>query len=437
MLVLVAFAFAAGGFLVAGSAQAETALFRIEQVWHNFPNPAVTTPGGAGQYQGYILPYMTLTGAGKTYIYPPSTAIVAPGNPIGGAFTLSTGFISLIGTYTIFAHTGWPGYTTYTYVDAYNGPGKFGPSNPNGAAATTRLFFPTTGGNPAPNYGLGNPVVPTTTFGGLYDISRIGSINVEPGPRRFGGSMRLFYGPTAGFYQYNYYRSPAVYKQYGHYTCFQNGDFGCTKDTFVSAAGDITAIYTITRFLLNVQGTGTGMQVQSNTAKATTPLGNGGYPTEPYGLVSVITGVQRYLNMVHPWTTGFASVVNPVGSPNIIYPQYQGYDITLGGADITVTRTDWDQTFITTTGPDGGYFSTTTETSKNYLKSVGRVVSMVRPRLIATYTVPLDPADPVTNTWPVARMWRMKVYFVPEAAGMLLLGAGIAVLLGVSRMRRR
>jgi hypothetical protein len=31
----------------------------------------------------------------------------------------------------------------------------------------------------------------------------------------------------------------------------------------------------------------------------------------------------------------------------------------------------------------------------------------------------------------------MDVYFVPEAAGMLMLGVGIAALLGVSRMRRR
>jgi hypothetical protein len=437
--VLVAFAFAAGSFFVAGSAQADTALFRVQQSWHNFPNPAVTTPGGAGKYEAYVQPYMTLTGMGG-YLYPPGTAIVEPGNPVGGAFTLPTGFYSYVGKFSITPKTGWPGYTTFTYVDAYNGPGKFGPNNPNGATAPARIVFPTTGGNPAPNYGLGNPLVPTTTFGGVYDISRIGSINVEPGPRRFGGTMRLFYGPTAGFYQYVYYFQPAYYKQYGYYHCFNNANtgmkFDCTKDTFVSEVSATTAIYQIRAFLLNVQGTGTGMQVQDNTAKATTPIGYGGYLT-PYSNASFVTRFQRYINLIHPWTTGFASVQNPVGSPNIITPQKQGGDVSLGGADITVTRTDWDQNFITTPGPDGGYFTTTTTTSKNYLKSVGRVVSLVRPRVIHTYAVPIDPADPVTNTWPVARMWTMDVYFVPEAAGMLMLGVGIAALLGVSRMRRR
>jgi hypothetical protein len=68
---------------------------------------------------------------------------------------------------------------------------------------------------------------------------------------------------------------------------------------------------------------------------------------------------------------------------------------------------------------------------------VRRVVSMVRPRLINTYTVPVDPLEPIENTWSFARLWRMKVYFVPEPAGMLLLGAGVAALLGLSRMRRR
>ena len=58
ILVLVAFAVGAGSLLVAGSVLAETELFRVEQRWHNFPNPSVTTPGGAGMYQGYLQPYV-------------------------------------------------------------------------------------------------------------------------------------------------------------------------------------------------------------------------------------------------------------------------------------------------------------------------------------------------------------------------------------------
>ena len=63
---------------------------------------------------------------------------------------------------------------------------------------------------------------------------------------------------------------------------------------------------------------------------------------------------------------------------------------------------------------------------------------MVRPRLIHDYNVPLGPdSDPITNIWQAARMWRLKVFFLPEPAGMLLLGVGVAAQLGLSRMRRR
>jgi hypothetical protein len=92
----------------------------------------------------------------------------------------------------------------------------------------------------------------------------------------------------------------------------------------------------------------------------------------------------------------------------------------------------WDQVWNKTLST----IVTTTRTNKQYLYGVGRVVSMVRPRLIHTYTVPLDPAEPIANTRQVARMWRLKVFFLPEPTGLLLLGAGIATLLGLSRIRR-
>jgi hypothetical protein len=151
-------------------------------------------------YQGYIQPY--------TYDYNPEVATVQPGNPVGGAFTLPRGFINVTGTYSITAMIGWPGYTTIRYVDYYNGPGKFGPNN--GATTPIRLVFPTTMGNPLPtyngtamkwtggNFGEGLPVTWTTTFQGRYAWDRGGSINVTPGPNRFGGTFRMFYGPNAG-----------------------------------------------------------------------------------------------------------------------------------------------------------------------------------------------------------------------------------------------
>ena len=305
-------------------------------------------------YQGYIQPYAH-EDAGE-YIYPPATAIVEPGNPIGGAFTLPQSFITFIGTCSGCPEDRWPGYTTTTYASYYNGPGKFGPNH--GATGPTRIVFPTTMGNPYPTYngtlmkwtggnsGDGSPVTPTTTFDGRYDLSRGGSITVTPGPRRFGGTFRLFYGPYAGFYQYIDYFTPAIYKAYGDYICLDEGKFGCTPSTFVSDIGDTTATYQATWYLLNVTGTGTGDQTRAATAKATTPTTPNGKAPTPYGNASFITGMRRYLNLIHPWTTGFAKVHNAKGSgwgtispASAITPQAQGYDIDLYGATkVTVTR---------------------------------------------------------------------------------------------------
>jgi hypothetical protein len=325
---------------------------------------------------------------------------------------------------------------TWSY---YNGPGKFRPNN--GATGPTRIVFPTTMGNPYPtytstyqkwingNYGDGDPVTPTTTFDGRYDLSRGGSITVTPGPRRFGGTFRLFHGPNAHWYQYIYYFTPTLYEATGHYICLDEGKFGCTPSTFVSDIGDTTAGYQATWYLLTENG----------SARATTPTKPGGDTPTPSGNASYLKREQHYLNLIHPWTTGFAKVHNAKGSswgPEPITPQAQGYDISLGGADITVTHYSWEKVHSTGTGYSYSFYDTVT--TKQYLKGVTRVVSMVRPRLVHDYNVPLDPdSDPITNIWQAARLWRLKVFFVPEPAGLLLLGVGIAVLLGLSRMRRR
>jgi hypothetical protein len=429
--LLIAFAVGAGSLLVAGSALADTALFRVEQSWHNFPNPVVTSPGGAGMYQAYIQPYNYGRTAMGAYTQQPGTAIVEPGNPVGGAFTLPKSFIDVEFTGVITPKTGWPGYTTTTVSWYYNAPGVFGPNN--GATAPTRVFFPTTGKNPFPNYGTGNPVTATTTFDGLYDFTRAGSINVTPGSRSFGGSFNLFYRPEAFWYQYIYYFTPAIYKLYAEFSKLNNGNV-VTADNNHSDIGDITAVYRGTRYLLNVKGSGTGDQLQSRTAKATKPTTTFGIRPTPSGNASFIAAAQQYLGMIHPWTTGAATVNNPIGSPNIITPQAQGYDINLGGvAKVTQIHSDWNQQW----NQQLSTLTTTTATYKEYMYGVGRIVSMVRPRLIHTYSNPLDPlVDPITTNWQVARMWSLKVFFVPEPMGMLMLGAGIAGLLGLSRMRR-
>ena len=99
-----------------------------------------------------------------------------------------------------------------------------------------------------------------------------------------------------------------------------------------------------------------------------------------------------------------------------------------------MTHYDWNWTWNETLSTR----TTTTVTTKQYLYGVGRVVSMVRPRLTWTIAVPLDPSvDPIENIWTPVRLRTLKVFFLPEPGGMLLLGAGIATLLGLSRMRRR
>ncbi len=425
ILVLIAFAVGAGGLLVAGSALADVALFRVENRWHGFPNPAVT-PGGAGMYQGYLFPYYLDTPA-KNYLSPPETAYVAPGNPIGGAFTLPSKFFSTIFTGTLTPKTAWPGYTTTYFYHAYNGPGIFAPNA--GPTATYRMVFPTTGGNPTPNYGLGNPLTPTTTFSGRYDVSRGGSIFVTPGANRFGGTYRLFFLDTAHWDQFIYYFTPALYQGYGSYFCFDDGMKGCTPLTHVSEPGT-TQIYDGIWWLLTALG----------KAKATTPTAPRAstYPTQtPFGNASYLRRSQHYLNLIHPWTTGYAKAVNAAGNQGtgIITPQGQGYDTSLGGATITVKKKNYNQNFNKTLS------TLTTVTTTPYtqvLKGVTRVVSMVRPRLVWTMAVPLDPGvDPIQNIWSPVRMRTLKVFFLPEPAGMLMLGVGIASLLGLSRMRRR
>jgi hypothetical protein len=434
IVLLVALAVGAGSLLVAGSALAQAlvgeALFRIENRSNGFPSPPVTV-GGAGQYVGYLQPYYLNTAA-KTgpYTLPPATAKVVPFNPVGAPFSLPQSFF--VSDYcdpcTLTPKTAWPGYTTTYWYYVYNGPGKFAPNQ--GPTTPARFYFPTTGANATPHLGLGNPQTPTTTFGGRYDVTRGGSLWVDPGPNRFGGTFKMFWydGPVedAHWDQYIYYFTPALYQGFGSYFCFDDGAYGCVASTHVSEPGT-TQIYNGIWWLLTSGG----------KAKATTPNAPGETSPTPYGNASYLRREQHYFNFIHPWTTGMAKAVFAPGNQGsgVISPQGTGFDKTLSGATITVKKINYNQQFNKTLST---LTSSTTTPYTQTLKGVTRVVSMVRPRLTWTIAVPLDPGqDPIENIWNPVRLTQLTVYFLPEPAGMLALGVGIASLVGLSRMRRR
>jgi hypothetical protein len=443
ILVLVAFAVAAGSLLTPGPALADKQLFRVQRSWLNRPNPAVTSPGGAGKAVKRLEPYLynPSTYNGATYYVPPAVATVRPGNPVGSPFTLPSGFIDYQGTFTYTADIGWSGYTTVWVWDYVNGPGYFGPQHTHTGATPTRIVFPTTMGNTGyPNYGEGNPALQcppphsstytcgTTAYDGRYEFARIGSINVTPGPNQFGGTMKMFHGSQGSWYMYIARYYPILFKAYGEFKCLNNGKFGANAGVTcyagsASRVGDVTQYGNLPRYLLTTYG----------SAKATTSIMGGTWLTKS-GNRSYAAQGNRYLNLIHPWTTGYARVDNPGVGGTRITPRASGYDTDLGGVSLTVTQTLWTQYYDFTLGT----LVTNSYTNKEYLQNVGRVVSLVQPRLVHGYVGPLDPVtEGVQLMWSVPRSRLMKVFFLPEPAGMLLLAAGLGCLAVLHRLRRR
>ena len=109
----------------------------------------------------------------------------------------------------------------------------------------------------------------------------------------------------------------------------------------------------------------------TNGAKATTPITPEGTIPTPLGNASFVVAKNYYLHLIHPWTTGFAKAYNYLETPFRITPQSQGYDVQLGGADITVTHVytaaNFDPVLKAVTYKDYTY--------KQYLKGIERVVN--------------------------------------------------------------
>src|SRR5262245_52231670 len=361
-LVLSALALAAGitSLLVSEPAAAEKRLFRVQRSFFGAPFPpvrertqtamgkwipiksmGVTIPlyGGAGRYENYLEPgTFNMVGV-------PSTAIVATGNPKGGKFTLPRSFIKFAGTTKAYSSTAFTGYTSFSYVSYVNGRARFRPNNPFGATMTARVVFPTTGANPAPKQGSGSPAttpggptMATPTFGGRYDFSRAGSLNITPGPNRFGGTMRILYDTNISvFYQYIGYFNPLFFKAYGTFNCLYKG-MVCTQDleTRVGkvnangvAKGQVTSTGMVSRFLLD-----------PTLFMVTVPTSMAGRLT--YRKIADPPAISKayYLHLIAPWTTGKVGAYN-VDSMFKIRPTITGYDKVFAapGANLTFTRT--------------------------------------------------------------------------------------------------
>lgn len=492
VLLAVTVAVGSGSLFIPQPASAVKQMFRMERRFFGAPFPPIRydTPqknyvyGGAGRYEEYVIPYTPNNpypqyGLGEanclnprpntpaTCAYnrggPPALATVAGScavlsplgkgcaqftpnaNKVGSPFTLPRSFQYFQGTNTNTAYTAFPGYTTVSAFTSYNGLGQFRPNNvggtltyPAGSPTRVRVVFPTTAGNPSPNLGSGLPVASTNTFTGRYDQGRAGSLNVKPGPNRFGGTMRILFGSGSLFYQYIFVDSPVLFKAYGTFLCRygtgvnktlaakaasppgaggQGYGGSCTGGSVTETTiGQLDSTGMVTRFVLTPAG----------SKKATTP-NNGNY----------VTAKNYYLHLIHPWTTGGASAYDYASfSAPQIRPYYKGYDKSLGGANLTVTHTYTAAFYKGKNYTKGAKVYYYYYTHKQYLNDVRRVVSLVRPRLIHTYERPVPP-DPILIPFQAARLWTMRIFFLPEPGVMLMLGAGVAALAGLALLRRR
>lgn len=417
--------------LPAGRAAADKALFRMQGTGLIYPFPPVT-PGGAGRsiypLSPYLRPYSGVTSKGDpvptSYFTqttePPGVATVAPGNPIGSPFTLPRSVFSYQGTFTLFPSTAFTGYLSRTIETFVNLEGRFRPNNPYGVQGsdpvTVTIHY--NGNYPAPtNPNAGPYDAVTNTHGGLFGFSRYGYMKIEPGPNHFGGTMRILYDPSSLYYQYVSYFNPLFFKAYGSFNCTKNGA-ACTSN-LETTVGEVTSSGMVTNYLLS-----------PTVFTYPTPTENG---KTQYRKIASPPAVSKsyWLHLNAPYTTGMVSVYGAL-DPYPVHPVSTGYDISLGGTDITLTRT---ATTVSYKGAGQTFYFTRKYYTK--LPGVTRVVSLVKPRITHTYLVPRVASDPITSNYQANRVAIMKVFFMPEPGALLLIGSGLAGLAGLSLLRRR
>lgn len=396
VLGFMAVAVAAGALVVPDPAEAALALFRTQRkTWTVLPTTHPT-------YTVYTVDPPSM----GTRKRPSAVATIGTTTPVG-KITLPSKFASWFGTYFCSPKACWEGYPisggTYSY---WNAPGHFRQNNPYGATMHTTIWFPTLSPSASTMYtqtgmqgqwlanGLGDPVTPTTTWGGRYDFSRGGTIQVTPGPNRFGGTMNFITGPNARFYQLITINTPYVSKATGT-TQDVTGEMYLGQKTW---SGNVTRVRvtptpTITTTTTTTPMGGTVMSTFT-TYKFTTLKTTGGDP--------VYSAVGHYIATNAVSTTGMLYGYAPAGT-------YQ----------TKLTHTGYDNRT-----PDG----------------LSGNLSLINARLRHTYLVTNNPLDPITTNYNSVRMYEMLVMFAgeaPEPGVMLLLGVGIVTLAGLVHLRRR
>jgi hypothetical protein len=391
--------------LVATAADAASGLFRMKRTWWG-GTPVSTASGAPSEPDPYISKdfHPRATGPNKA---PPAAAYVGTTSP-APRFTAPSKFII---DYTYYGKC-VPGTCAEGYPESkawysyWNLKGSFRPDNSRfgGASTPTTLRFPTTDPQ-SDGLNQGNPLYPTTTpcagggavngicgywahstlgdhyigepitfDDGKYDFSRAGSIMVTPGPNRFGGTMHFFYGANHTYYQLRSGNSPYYSKAYGPQMDVRDPDAN-------TSLGDV-----------QFGGPFNVYQLTSQNAYRETD-GNG----------NDVMIFAPYFYTLAPFTTGMVTGWEPFGDTNT--------EFTLTGYDNRTPSTN------------GGF-------------QLSGAISLVRPRLVHVYTVPIDPSEGIQMTWASSSAWQMDFFFLPEPGSTVMMVSGLVVLAGLYRLRK-
>ena len=367
---LVAVAITAGDLFIPDPADAAGgAMFRIRRTSHF--GTVNTTPQGETYSDAFYFPNSE-PNPNPPGSYPPATATFTPMGGFNfprGVFHYGTAefdaytFSCVVGT----CGAGYP--VSIYYYSYYNYKGFFVPNNPF-ASTQTRTLGPRT---------VTDPTFMTTQFGNNYAFGRAGSISVTPGPNRFGGTMRYFWGENARGYRFVTNVPP----------CCEQSNFAAWR-TGSDAYGVPTGMIDVTEYDDMFLG---------GTYIAIVGTRNHTYLTTGGSAMDLITRMTYAPRSTAAWTTGAIRV-------------FQSGGLYVSSIEIT------------------GYDNRTEN------RELG-TLSLVTPWLTHMYLAPYNELDPVEASFHSARVNKIRVTFLPEPGGLILLGAGILCLVGAFRLRRR